>query len=208
MVPVEPDIVVSTELFLLGPAAAGAVKASAGWGIKCEGESILGFDKVSDEATTDDEVNEAKDVGGEDKDEDDVENALPPLGAAGGVVLGSERSVEALVLRNGEGGDCGGVVPVVDEGSINCAHEEGGPGENSEGFGNGRERGIENVRSRDQLSQEPCIGCFAVRNTRVQAQGQCPIDCYIDPIFVQDSIGSIRVGSMVGKMIFCIFAAR
>lgn len=145
----ELDEVAGAQLVLFGPGAAAALEAPAGGGVEREGEEVLGFDEVGDEAAADEEVDEAEDVGGEDEDEDDVEDVLPPLGAARGVVLGSDRGVEALVLRDGEGGDRGGVVPVVDEGRVDGAHEEGGACEHGECFCYRGERRIENDGGRD-----------------------------------------------------------
>ena len=50
-----------------------------------------------------DEIYETENVGQKHGDEDEIEDKLPPLCAAGGVFLAVNCSVEGLILRCGEG---------------------------------------------------------------------------------------------------------
>lgn len=56
------------------------------------------LDEIGDEAAADQEVDKAEDVGDEDGEENEVEDVLPFLDAAGGIVLRSEGGVEGLIL--------------------------------------------------------------------------------------------------------------
>ena len=75
-----------------------------------------------------DEVEEAHDVDDEDGEEHEVEDVLPGLGTARGVILGLDRCVEGLVLWILQRSDGCRVVPIVYEGAIQRRHEEGAAG--------------------------------------------------------------------------------
>lgn len=107
------------ELLLLGSTAAAPVETAARGGIDGEAEHVLWFDEIGYKfAAIYEKISEAEEVGEENEAEDCVEDCLPFLGAPGGVVLCLNGCVESLVLWSGEGGDGGGVIPVMDKGGV------------------------------------------------------------------------------------------
>ena len=141
------------QLAIPRPSTTSALERLARGAINRQGEEILGLDKIGDEPVVHDEVAEAEGVEEEDRGEDDIEHALPGLGAARGKVLEAHRGVEGLVeregpicVREGKGGR-GAVVPVVDQGGVQAGLDDCAAGHYSEGFGDGGNGGVE------------CAGC-------------------------------------------------
>ncbi len=106
-----PDEPSGQELVPLRPTPAAAVQEPTGRGVERETEHVLGFDEIRHEPAVYEEVSKAKDVGEEDEGEDDVEHPLPPLRPARGVVVRLHGRIEPLVLRHGQGGHRGRVIP-------------------------------------------------------------------------------------------------
>ena len=198
---IEGDEVLSAELVGVRSGAAAALEATARGRVEREGEEVLQLDEVGDEAAAEEEVAQAKNVGREHGDQHDVKNTLPGLGAARGVILGFQRGVEALVLRGGEDGYGGGVVPVVDEGGVVAAHDEGAAGHDGESFGDGGQRRVERGAGGDELGEEASDGGFAVGDAGVQAERRGPVDCDVDPVSVQDAVGGRRIRTVVGEIV-------
>ena len=119
------DVPIALDLLGVGSTATTARELAAWRGIDREGEQVLGFHEVGDQAAADEEVDETEAVGEEDGDEDNVEDALPRGGTTRGVTEDLEGPGEGLVLWFGEGGDRGGVIPEVDEGGVDGAEDKG-----------------------------------------------------------------------------------
>lgn len=115
--------------------------------------------------------------------------------------MGFHRGVEALVLRGGEDGYGRGVVPVVDEGGVVAAHDEGGAGHDGESFGDGGQRRVERGAGGDELGEEASDGGFAVGDAGVQAERRGPVDCDVDPVSVQDAVGGRGIRPLVGEIV-------
>ena len=85
----------------------------------------------------DQEVDETEKVGCEREEEDNVEDALPPLRASRRIVPSSERGPEALVLRFVQSGHRGRIIPEVDKRRVEGAHEQRTSWKDRESLGDG-----------------------------------------------------------------------
>lgn len=121
------DVPVHEELLSLRPAAASAVERVTGRRIQRQSEQVLWLNEVRHKAMADEEVDETEKVGGEREEEDDVEDALPPLRASRRIVPSSKRGPEALVLRLAQSGDRGRIIPEVDKRRAKGADEQRTP---------------------------------------------------------------------------------
>lgn len=202
---IAPDIPFGAELFLLRPAAAAAVQASARRGIHREAEQVLRLGEIGHETALEQKVCEAEEVREENKSEDGVEDPLPLLGPAGGVVLRLDRRLEPLVLRHGERGNRGGVIPEMDKRRVSGTGQQRRAGQNRQRL---RDRGQGRVQAAaggNQLAEKTRVRRFPVADPGVQAQGNRPTDGDVDPIAAQHPIGCVRIASAISQIIRRIF---
>ena len=129
------DEPVCAKLLLLRARTAASLKILVRGRVERKGEKVLRLHEVGDKTTAVDEVDKAENIGGKHEGEHNIEYTLPSLSITRGVVLCLERGVEALVLRATQGGDGGGVIPVMDEGGLHGAVVQSASSQHREGFG-------------------------------------------------------------------------